>query len=75
MNWWLLVLGLEFPVLLALIDCANRNDDHFPGGHEDKRAWVRWLIVAVITVPVFLGYGILLGYWFVIVKRNSPAAP
>jgi hypothetical protein len=71
----LLLLGLEFPVLMALLDCTQRPADHFTDGAGDKRAWVRWLIVAVITVPVLLGYGIVLGYYYSVVRRNSPAAP
>ena len=37
-------------------------------------AWLKWLLVAVVTVPVLLGYGIVLGYYFAVVRRNSPAA-
>ena len=73
MRWLLLIVGLEFPAVLALVDCSNRPADHFIAGAEDKRAWVRWLIVAIITVPILLGYGIVLGYYFTVVKRNSPA--
>ena len=29
----------------------------------------------VVTVPVLLGYGIVLGYYFAVVRRNSPASP
>lgn len=73
MQWLLLVVGLEFPAILSLVDCSNRPDDQFIAGHEDKRAWIRWLVVAILTVPVLLGYGIVLGYYFTVVKRNSPA--
>ena len=73
MEWLLLLLGLAFPAVLALIDCVNRDEDHFEGGAEDRRSWVRWLIVAVITAPVLVGNGILLGYYYTVVKRNSPA--
>jgi len=72
-QWLLLVIGLEFPAVLSLVDCSNRPDSHFLGGAEDKRAWIRWLVVAILTVPVLLGYGIVLGYYFTVVKRNSPA--
>ena len=71
MQWLLLVIGLEFPAVLSLVDCSNRPDTHFLGGHEDKRAWIRWLVVAMITVPILLGYGIVLGYYFTVVKRNT----
>jgi uncharacterized protein YneF (UPF0154 family) len=30
-------------------------------------------VVAILTVPILLGYGIVLGYYFTVVKRNSPA--
>lgn len=70
----LLLLGLEFPVLMALLDCWQRPPEHFKDGAEDRTAWLRWLLVAVVTVPVLLGYGIVLGYYFAVVRRNSPAA-
>lgn len=70
----LLLLMLEFPVAMALLDCWQRPVEHFAQGAEDRRAWLRWLAVAVVTVPVLLGYGIVLGYYFAVVRRNSPAA-
>ena len=73
--WPLLVLMLEFPVLMALLDCWQRPVDQFAGGADDRTAWLRWLVVAVVTVPVLLGYGIVLGYYFAVVRRNSPASP
>ncbi len=72
---WLVALGLEFPVLMAVLDCWQRPPEHFKDGAEDRVAWLRWLGVAVVTVPVLLGYGIVLGYYFAVVRRNSPAAP
>ena len=72
MRWLILVLGLEFPVVLALLDAINRNEDHFEGGAEDRRAWVRWLVIAMVLAPVLLGYGIVLSYFSAVVKRNAP---
>ena len=74
MRWPLLILGLEFPALLALLDCYNRGPDHFAGGAPDRSAWLRWLLVAVLTAWCLVGNGILLGYYYVVVRRNSPAA-
>src|SRR5207248_757919 len=42
-EWLLLLLGLAFPAVLALIDCVNRSEDHFAGGAEDRQSWIRWL--------------------------------
>ena len=70
----LLLLGLEFPVIMALLDCWQRPEEQFQGGAEDRRAWLRWLVVAVITVPVLLGFGIVLGYYYAVIRRNSPAS-
>lgn len=72
--WWLVLMGIEFPVMMALLDCWQRPPEHFLEGAEDREAWLRWLIVAVLTVPVLLGFGILLGYYFSVVRRNSPAS-
>lgn len=72
MRWLILVLGLEFPVALALLDCVNRADDHFDGGAEDRKAWIRWLAIAVVLAPVLFGYGIVLAYFYAVVKRNAP---
>jgi hypothetical protein len=30
--------------------------------------------VAVLTVPILLGFGIVLGYYYAVVRRNSPAS-
>ena len=73
MRWLLLIVGLVFPSVLALVDCFNRDADHFAGGEDDRRSWLRWLWVAVATAPVLVGNGILLGYYYAVVRRNSPA--
>jgi hypothetical protein len=65
---------MEVPVIVALLDCYQRPAEHFAGGAEDRKAWVRWLIVAVPTAPILLGYGIVLGYYHSVVRRNSPAS-
>jgi len=70
----LLILMLEFPVIMALLDCWQRPPEHFNEGAEDRVAWLRWLGVAVVTIPILLGYGIVLGYYFAVIRRNNPAA-
>lgn len=70
--WWIMLVGLEFPAVLALVDCATRDEDHFPGGAADQRAWRRWLVVAVLTVPILVGYLLLIGYYQAVIRRNSP---
>lgn len=72
--WWLAVLMLEFPVLLALLDCYNREPHEFAKGAEDRKAWLGWLAVATVAIFAFLaGYGIVLGYYYVVVRRNAPS--
>lgn len=73
--FWLVLLGLELPAVMALVDCTQRPPEHFAEGAEDRKAWIRWLVVAVATVPILLGYGIVLGYYFAVIRRNSPASP
>jgi hypothetical protein len=68
------LLLLEFPVVMALLDCWHRPEEHFAEGAADRKAWIRWLIVAVITVPILIGFGIVLGYYYAVVRRNSPAS-
>jgi hypothetical protein len=68
------LLLIEFPVVMALLDCWQRPEDHFADGAADRKAWIRWLIVAVITVPILIGFGIVLGYYYAVVRRNSPAS-
>ena len=55
---WLVILGLELPAIVAMSDCLQRPPDHFDGGAEDRTAWLRWLVVAILLVPVLLGGGI-----------------
>lgn len=70
--WWIVLVGLEFPAVLALVDCWNRPPEHFDGGEDGRRAWRRWLVVAVLAVPVLLGYLLLVGYYQSVVRRQSP---
>jgi hypothetical protein len=72
--WFLVLLGLEFPAVMAVLDCWFRPPDHFAGGAADQRAWKGWLIVAVLTVPILIGFGILIGYYYSVVRRNSPSS-
>jgi hypothetical protein len=73
MPWPLLLLGLEFPALLALLDCVHREPDAFARGEADRRSWIRWLILAVLTAWLVIGNAILLGYYHVVVRGNSMA--
>lgn len=71
MRWLVLLLGLEVPALLALLDCTNREPEEFPGGAEDRKAWQKWLIVGLAGAWMLWGNGIVLGYYYAIVKRSS----
>ena len=73
MPWPLLLLGLEFPAILALVDCINREPDAFVGGAAGRRSWLRWLIVALATAWLVVGNVILIGYYHVVVRGNSMA--
>jgi hypothetical protein len=73
-RWLLLLVGLEFPAVLAFVDCMHRDEDHFAGGAADRRAWLRWLVVALATAWCLVGNGIILGYYYTVVRRNSPAS-
>lgn len=73
MQWLLLLAGIAFPATLSLLDCWNRPATDFAGGDEDRRAWIRWLAVAVPTSWIGVGLGIVLGYYYAVVKRNPPA--
>ena len=68
----LLLLGLELPAITAMIDCVGRSPDDFAGGESDRKGWIGWLAVAIATVPILVGYGLLIGYYFAVVRRNTP---
>ena len=72
MRWLVLLFGLELPPLLAFLDAVNRPASAFEGGGDDRDAWVRWLAIAMLTAPLLLGYGIVLGYYHAVIKRNVP---
>lgn len=72
---WLVLVGMEFPAALAFLDCIQRPADHFADGASDRRSWIRWLVVAIVLVPVFLGYAIVLGYYYAVIRRNAPGGP
>ena len=54
--------------IAAVLDCWQRPVEHFAEGAEDRRAWLRWLAVAVITVPVLLALS-----WMVRSTRHGKA--
>lgn len=56
--------------ILALLDCAQRGEEEFTGGREDRRSWIRWLVVAVATSWFLVGDGIVLGYHYSVIRRN-----
>jgi hypothetical protein len=65
------LLVLESIPVLALLDCIGREESEFPGGAEDRRGWILWLIVGVATAWFLVGNGIVLGYYYSIVRRNT----
>ena len=75
MQWALLIFGMEFPGMVALSDCYQRAPERFAGGDRDKAAWFKWLVVAMFLMPIGVGYGILLGYHWNVIKRNTMAIP
>ena len=75
MSWLILLIGLELPATMAFLDCLNRGEDEFAGGAPDRAGWLRWLAVALLTSVIGIGYGIVLGYYWAVVKRNTPVRP
>jgi hypothetical protein len=75
MQWALLIFGMEFPGIVALTDCYQRSPERFAGGERDRAAWLKWLVVALFLMPIGVGYGILLGYHWNVIKRNTMAVP
>lgn len=72
MEWLLLLVALELPAIVALLDCYHREPAEFAGGADDRRSWIRWLWVAVATSWLLVGNAILLGYYWGVVKRRTP---
>ncbi len=72
MQWIVLALGLTFPGAVALVDCANREPGEFEGGAAARSGWLGWLALSVPLCTVGVGYGIVLGYYYGVVRRNSP---
>ncbi len=71
-RYVVLVVGLEFPAIVALLDCINRSPEEFDGGADDRGAWIKWLAISLLLCPILLGYGIVLGYYWAVVKRANP---
>lgn len=72
MELILLLLALELPAIVALVDCFQRRPAEFAGGEADRRSWIRWLWVAVGTAWLLVGNAILLGYYWSVVRRRTP---
>lgn len=73
MNPLLALLALEVPAIVALLDCWNRRAEEFAEGAEDRRSWLGWLIVGVLTAWCLIGNGIVLAYYYAVVRRNPPS--
>ena len=71
MQLIVLFLVLESVSILALIDCWQRPPTDFAGGVEDRKGWLRWLWVAVATSWFLVGNGIVLGYYFAVIRRST----
>lgn len=66
------LVALEFPAVVALLDCYHRRPAEFAGGADDRASWLRWLWVAVATAWLLVGNVVLLGYYWAVVKRETP---
>lgn len=77
LPWPLMLALIELPAIVAFVDCWQRTPAEFPGGAPDRRAWLGWLAVGMVTVPVLVGYGIVLAYSWVVVRRGgtTPGGP
>jgi hypothetical protein len=73
-SWIILLIGLELPATMAFLDCLNRSEEEFAAA-SDRAGWLRWLIVALVTSVIGVGCGIVLGYYWAVVKRTTPVRP
>ncbi len=64
-------LVLESIPLLALLDCFGRDSAQFRRGVDDRRDWLVWLCVAVATAWLLVGNGIVLGYYYAVVRPST----
>jgi hypothetical protein len=71
-TYVVLAFGLDFPAAVALLDCYNREPHEFEGGADDRGGWLRWLAISLLLCPILVGYGIVLGYYWAVVKRSGP---
>jgi hypothetical protein len=72
LKWTVLALILTFPATFSLLDCTNRAPEEFAGGAADRKGWLTWLALGVPLCAVGIGYGIVLGYYSGVIRRNSP---
>jgi hypothetical protein len=68
----IVLVVLETPAVVALLDCANRDPDQFSRGAEERRSWLAWLAVGVATAWLLIGNGIVLAYYYAVIRRNTP---
>jgi hypothetical protein len=67
-----ILVVLETPAIVALLDCKNREPHQFARGAEERRAWLLWLVVGVATAWLLIGNGIVLAYYYAVIRRNTP---
>jgi hypothetical protein len=68
MHWVVLLVGLDIPAVLALLDCLNRPVEKFEQQEADRGAWLRWLGLSLVLSWVLVGYGIVLAYYYAVVR-------
>jgi hypothetical protein len=73
MRWLVLIFGMEVPALMSFIDAMHRDASGFEGGEADRRGWRVWLVLAMLLSPVLIGYGIVLTYYWNVIKRGTVA--
>ena len=64
------LIGLFFFVIwiIALVDCAKRKPDEFPGGGESAKTI--WLVILIVTFFVTQLNGVAaIVYYFVVMKK------
>ena len=66
----------------AAPECSSRRGAVAPGFVENATttlpitaAWIKWLIISFALCPILVGYGIVLGYYWAVVKRHNPMTP
>ncbi len=75
MPWIIVLLVLEIPVAIALVDWSRRSPEAFLGGAAGKAKWRRRLLLGLATGWLGVGNAVVIWYVMMVVRAKTDGEP